>query len=91
MLCVCRGVGKGSDDPPWGEGGANFIHFLYKVLGNRSVQLEPLCKTPFKFIFIITKRGWLKKKRESLSFVNYICKIIGDFINGGCKRLRHCE
>ena len=35
-----RGVGKGgsrgSDDPPFL--GANFIHFLYKVFGLRSVQ-----------------------------------------------------
>ena len=40
-----RGVGKGgsggSDDPPFL--GANFIHFLYKGLGTRSVQ-----KTLFK-------------------------------------------
>ena len=38
-----RGVGKGgsggSDDPPFL--GANFIHFLYKVLGQRSVQKKP--------------------------------------------------
>ena len=37
---ACRGVGRGgsegSDDPPFL--GANFIHFLYKVLGQRSVQ-----------------------------------------------------
>ena len=32
-----RGGGSGgSDDPPFL--GANFIHFLYKVLGQRSVQ-----------------------------------------------------
>ena len=36
-----RGVGRGggaegSDDPPFL--GANFIHFLYKVLGQRSVK-----------------------------------------------------
>ena len=31
-----RGVGKGG-----GQLGANFIHFLYKVLGKRSVQKEP--------------------------------------------------
>ena len=40
---VCRGVGRGgsegSDDPPFL--GANFIHFLYKVLGQRSVQKQP--------------------------------------------------
>ena len=40
-----RGVGKGgsggSSDPPFL--GANSIYFLYKVLGQRSVQ-----KTPFK-------------------------------------------
>ena len=40
-----RGVGKGgggsegSDDPPFL--GAKFIHFLYKALGERSVQKEP--------------------------------------------------
>ena len=39
---INRGVGRGgggsegSDDPPFL--GANFIHFLYKVLGQRSVQ-----------------------------------------------------
>ena len=37
---INRGVGKegsrGSDDPPFL--GANFIHFLYKVLGLRSVK-----------------------------------------------------
>ena len=32
----CRKGGLG------GRGGANFIHFLYKVLGSRSVQKEPL-------------------------------------------------
>ena len=31
-----------------GGGGANFINFLYKVLGRRSFQLEPFYKTPFK-------------------------------------------
>ena len=40
FLSVIRGVGRGgsegSDDPPFL--GANFIHFLYKVLGQRSVQ-----------------------------------------------------
>ena len=40
MEYVYRGVGKGgsrgSDDPPFL--GANFIHFLYKVLGLRSMQ-----------------------------------------------------
>ena len=39
-----RGVGKGgsrgSDDPPFL--GANFIHFLCKVLVTRSVQKTPL-------------------------------------------------
>ena len=30
------GGGGGSDDPPFLR--ANFIHFLYKVLGQRSVQ-----------------------------------------------------
>ena len=45
------GVGKGgrwgSDDPPFL--GANFIHFLHKVLGARSVQKEPPppLKNPF--------------------------------------------
>ena len=38
-MALCRGVGKGwsrgSDDHPFL--GANFIHFLYKVLGLRSV------------------------------------------------------
>ena len=33
---VGRGGSEGSDDPPFF--GANFIHFLYKVLGQRSVQ-----------------------------------------------------
>ena len=33
---VGRGGSEGSDDPPFL--GANFIHFLYKVLGQRSVQ-----------------------------------------------------
>ena len=40
---VARGVGtggsEGSDDPPFL--GANFIHFLYKVLGHRSVKKQP--------------------------------------------------
>ena len=39
-MAIIRGVGKGgsggSDDPPFLR--ANFIHFLYKVLGQRSVQ-----------------------------------------------------
>ena len=36
---VGRGGSEGSDDPPFL--GANFIHFLYKVLGRRSVQKIP--------------------------------------------------
>ena len=40
---MCRGVGRGgsegSDAPPFL--GPNFIHFLYKVLGQRSVQKQP--------------------------------------------------
>ena len=35
-----KGGGRGgSDDPPFL--GANFIHFLYKVLWSRSVQKKP--------------------------------------------------
>ena len=33
------GESEGSDDPPFL--GANFIHFLYKVLGQRSVKNNP--------------------------------------------------
>ena len=34
LLCLSsRAVGRG--------GGSNFVHFLYKVLGQRSVQNEP--------------------------------------------------
>ena len=39
-----EGLSEGSDDPPpppfsfFFEGGAKFIHFLYKVLAKRSVQ-----------------------------------------------------
>ena len=33
---VGKGGSRGADDPPFL--GANFIHFLYKVLGLRSVQ-----------------------------------------------------
>ena len=36
---VGRGGSEGSDDPPFL--GSNFIHFLYKVLGQRSVQKQP--------------------------------------------------
>ena len=37
-MCVGGGGVGGSDDLPfWG---ANFIHFLYEVLGKRSVQKE---------------------------------------------------
>ena len=46
-----RGVGKGglrgSDDPP-PFFGANLIHFLYKVLGLRSVQKKDFQKLTFK-------------------------------------------
>ena len=37
---VVRGVGKGGGGRP----GSNLIHFLYKVLGKRSVQKEPFEK-----------------------------------------------
>ena len=43
LLSHVRGVGRGgsegSDDPPFL--GANFIHFLYEVLVQRSVQKQP--------------------------------------------------
>ena len=38
-MCEVGGGGGRSDDPPFL--GANFIHFLYKVLGQRSVQKQP--------------------------------------------------
>ena len=40
------GVGGVSRPPPFWE--AHFIHFLYKVLGKRSVQKEPFWKIAFK-------------------------------------------
>ena len=51
-VCVCRGVGSGrsggggSDVPSFL--GANFVHFLYKVLGQRSVEFFFFFKLTFK-------------------------------------------